>query len=176
MSKSKFFNIYFNEEGEEMGVEGQEGMEGAAPPPPPAMLDIEPTDSKTDKEFPEEKDGTTPEQDLINFTNYQKLQYFKKFNSLLQLIKTTKITFNNSKNYINFDEIEDEEQHKIINLLIASLEEITDQINFFLKKGIASVNIDKTRAIFNAIVKKLNTIIDSFEDVMKNVDLENNKK
>jgi hypothetical protein len=174
LKKSKYFNLYFNEEGEEM-AEGDPNAEGAAPPPPPAMLDIEDTDSDTDKKFPEEKDGTTPEQDLLNFTNYQKLQYFKKFNNLLELLEKTKITFNNSKHYITFDEINDENQHKIINLLISSLEETTEQINFFLEKGISSVNIDKTRAIFNAIVKKINIIIDSFENVMRNVKQENDE-
>lgn len=180
--KSKYFDLYFNEEGEEMmdpaAAEGDPSMGGGAPPPPPAMLDDQSDpDSKTDKEFPTEQDGTTPEQDLINFTNYQKLQYFKKFQSLLNLINSTKIAFNNSKNYINFDEIDDEEQHKIINLLIASLEEITEQINFFLEKGIASVNIDKTRMVFKALVNKINTVIDSFENIMKQVnENKDNKK
>lgn len=171
MSRKEFFNIYFNEEGEE--GEEMATEEQATAPPPPAMLDDESDENSiTDKKFPMEQDGTTPEQDLLNFTNYQKLQYFKKFNSLLSLVQKTTLVFNNSKNYVNFDEIDDEKQHKIINLLISSLEETTDQINFFLEKGIASVNIDKTRVIFKAIVNKLNIIIDTFEGLMKRVENE----
>lgn len=173
MNKSKFFNLYFNEEEENMMAEGGDpnaemGMEQPEPPPP-VMLDVEDSDSPTDKKFPEEKDGTTPEQDLTNFVNYQRLQYFKKFNKLLALIEKTKLSLNNSKLYLNFDKINNEKQHKIINLLISSLEETADQINFFLEKGIASVNIDKTRAIFKALILKLNTILDSFEDLQRQI-------
>jgi len=144
-----------------------EVMAQPEPPPPPAMLDVPDTDSQTDDKFPVENDGTTPEQDLLNFVNYQKYLYFNKFNKLLELIQKTKLAFNNSKVLINFDDIDNEKQHKIINLLIDSLDETTNQINFFLQKGIATVNIDKTRAIFNAIIKKINTIVDTFEGVVK---------
>jgi len=151
------------------------GMEQPAPPPP-VMLDVEDTDSTTDKKFPEEKDGTTPEQDLTNFMNYQRLQYFEKFNKLLALIEKTKLSLNNSKIYLNFDKINNEKQHKIINLLISSLEETSGQINFFLEKGIATVNIDKTRAIFKAIINKLNTILDSFEDLQRQIKVDEEDK
>lgn len=172
--RSKYFNMYFNEEGEEMMAQdpnqmGDSSMMQQPSPPPPVMLDPEETDSKTDKKFPIENDGTTPEQDLANFTNYQRLLYFEKFYKLLRLIDKIKMALNNSKLYVNFDEINNEKQHKIIKLLVSSLEETKEQINFFMNKGISSCNIDKTRAIFNAIVIKLDTILNTFHDLQKSL-------
>lgn len=190
-SKSKYFNLIYNEDGEPT----QQGMEAAGGPgmqadpnqvmmdpnamqaPSFSMLDIEKDeDSKTDKKFPEEKDGISPEQDLTNFVNYQRLLYYDKFQAILKLIEQTKVTFNNNKYYINADNVPDGKQHKIINLLISSLEEIEEQINFFLQKGIATVNIDKTRAIYNAIYKKLDICVTAFEDTVKNAFVEDKSK
>lgn len=131
--------------------------------------------SQIDKEFPIETDNQDPQQDILNFTNYQKLQYYHKFRDMLEFIDSLTSTMNKTKSMVSFDEINDENQHKIINLLSNTLEEVKDQVKFFLKTGIAQVNIDKTRVIFRAQIRKLNLVIDKFEEVMRNVK-SNNKK
>ena len=179
MRKSKYFNVWLNEEGEMMDP-GQEQMvdENGNPvmsqpqPPPPAMINLDQSDSKVDKLYPEEKDGTTPEQDLINFTNYQKLLYYKKFNKLVEYLEKLKKTIDQTTLYTTFDDVDDESQHKIINLLTSSIESTIDQIHFFLGKGISAMNIDKTRAIFNAVVKKIYTFVENYEEVLKHVDFD----
>lgn len=139
----------------------------------PSAILPEDEEDKFEKEFPMEKDGGNTEQDVINFTNYQKLQYFNKFKELSIFVKTTEKTFNKAKTMVSFDNLDDEEQHKIINVLIQSLNEIQKQIDFFLEKGIVSVNIDKTRSIFRTQIRKLNLIIDKFEELMRNVKQKN---
>jgi len=178
LRKSQFFQKWFNEEGEMMQDPNQQMVDEngnpimAQPPQPPTMIDVEPTDSKADKLFPEEKDGTTPEQDLINFTNYQKLLYYKKFNSLSDLLSRLKKTIEQTTIYTTFDGVDDETQHKIINVLNSSVDSTIEQIHFFLEKGISAMNIDKTRAIFNAVVKKIDIIISNYEDLMKHVEFD----
>ena len=125
--------------------------------------------STIDKEFPQEKDNQDSQQDIINFTNYQKLQYYHKFRDMLEFIDELERTMNKTKSMMSFDEMNDEEQHKIINLLLNTLDDIKDQIMFFLNKGIAQVNIDKTRVIFRAEIRKMNLVIDKFEEIMRNV-------
>lgn len=182
----KFFNMYFNEEGEEQQqgdpnqAQPQEGdPNGAAPPAgdpnavpqqqaPPAFLPKDEFDENDDfeKEFPLDKDNTNPEQDVINFTSFQRLNYFKKFESLVAFTEKIENQFNKFKDYTQFDEIDDEKQQNIINVLLASVKDIRAQIKFFLEKGIVGMNIDKIQVIFRSQVRKINFIIDQFEMVI----------
>ena len=95
-----------------------------------------------------------------------------EFNKLVEYLEKLKKTIDQTTLYTTFDGVDDESQHKIINLLTSSIESTIDQIHFFLGKGISAMNIDKTRAIFNAVVKKIYTFVENYEEVLKHVDFD----
>lgn len=182
------FDYYFNEDGEEQqpqegdpnAQQGQEQPQGttqdgvdpnAAPQQQAVLPDEQPDEDNKEFEskFPIETDGGDGQQDIINFTNFQKLQYFNKFTELIKFVNTTEETFKNAKSSFSYDELDDEKQHAVLNQLLSGLNEIKIQINFFLKKGIAAVNIDKTRSIFRSEIRKLNLIIDKFESLIHQI-------
>lgn len=194
-----FFNHYFNEDEvpnqdpnamvndgtAQGGMEGDaEGMEqpmedGSMMPQDPMAQSsvLLPDDDNEDEEdefeklYPMEKDGGNPEQDINNFANFQKLQYFNKFKDLSKFIDNFEKSLNQAKVNVNLDEVEDEKQHKIINLLVNSLIEVKSQIKFFLDKGIVSVNIDKTRSIYRSEIKKLNMLLTEYEKITRDIEV-----
>jgi len=192
MVNKELFSYYFLEEGEEQAPApdpnaappDQQADPNAQPQGDPNQMQGTPVqqpqqpnaalpddeeddvDSEFEKMFPMEKDGTDPEAEKSNFITYQKLQYFSKFQDLLELTNDIENTFEQAKKTIGFNQSDDEKQHKLINMLIKSLAECRDQIDFFLLKGIANVNLDKTRVIFRTIIRKLNYIIDNYDGVM----------
>lgn len=191
VNNKNLFNYYFNEEGEEQvqqdpNAEGapQDGsqedpnaqqqdsnnpQENSAPQQPAILPDdnSEDEDDEFEKEFPMEKDGQDPQQDILNFTNFQKINYFNRFKQLIKLTEKVEKQIKESKTVIELDDIDDEKQDNVITVLLTSLNDIQKQIKFFLEKGIAAVNIDKTRCIFRAEIRKINYIIDKFEHITK---------
>lgn len=183
----RFFNMYFNEEGEQQDPnqqqqdpnQQQQDPNGQQLPPgdpnavpqqqaPPAFLPKAEfdEDDEFEQDFPMDNDNTNPEQDVINFTNFQRLSYFKKFQRLVSLTERIENQFNSFKDYTQFDDVNDEKQQNIINVLLASVKDIRSQIRFFLEKGIIGMNIDKIQVIFRSQVRKINFIIDQFEMVI----------
>jgi len=166
MDMMNIFDYYFNEDGEEQGGDpnADPNAQAAPPPPPPNILPPSPPpQDEFEKAFPTIQDNTTSEQDVANFTNFQKIAYFKKFEKLQKMCDRMIIQFNHLKDATLEDEYDDEVQGNIVNILLSSIKEIKNQINFFLEKGIVALSMDKIQVIFRAQIRKLNYIIDEFE-------------
>lgn len=159
--------------------EGEQPMEGQEDPnQQPDQTDgqqeEQPQEENPEEGMEEEGNG----EDLIprkNYINYSKLLYFNKFKSLLEFIDKTKTYINETRNAINFDDMENERQEQVILFLNKSLNDTEEQINFIVKKALPNLELEKVKLIFKGTVSKLNKIIDAYEKVNNTLKFKDDK-
>jgi len=152
-----------NDEGDESSDDDSNGLDTGGDDTETSSGDGEETGDGTDGDT---NTQMTPD-DVDKPEIARKLMFFDDYSRLSELCNNFIDQVNLHKQYIEYDDIPDDEQMKVINYILENVSDIKSKIDYILTKEIKNIDNSKLEIIFDAFKQKFDILIQSFKQINK---------